>query len=161
MSHVPKSAEFSLSPSRYTLYAELGFTAVVGLVVATAPILLWAKAGGLLFLLVVGYGFYHRFRQQYPVRLFVLDSKTDSWRLILEVKRKKGQGSREVKVDLQLMPSQFVTAYLVILYFKSLQDFKSLQGAKLIRVIPRDSLSGEEHRLLRKLLIARTACSKS
>jgi hypothetical protein len=38
----------------------------------------------------------------------------------------------------------------VILYFRT------QQGDRVIRIIPRGSLSGEEHRILRKLLLVRT-----
>ena len=148
MSHVAKSAEFSLTPSRYTLIAKLSLAFVSGLLVAILPILPVAKIAGLLFLLAAGLSFYLHFRRQSPERLFVVDSDADCWRLVSPPNNK--QECREVVVDLQLEPSQFVTVYLVILYFLT------QQGSRLLRIIPRDSLSGEEHRILRKLLLART-----
>lgn len=148
MSHVAKSAEFSLTPSRYTLIAKLGLAIASGLLVIVLPILPMAKIAGLLFLLAACLSFYLNFRRQCPERLFVVDSDADCWRLVSSAKNKRN--GREVTVDLQLEPSQFVTVYLVILYFRT--D----QGDRLLRIIPRDSLSGEEHRILRKLLLTRT-----
>ena len=148
MSHVAKSAEFSLTPSRYTLIAKLGLAIASGLLVIVLPILPMAKIAGFLFLLAACLSFYLNFHRQCPERLFVVDSDADCWRLVSSAKNK--QGGREVTIDLQLEPSQFVTVYLVILYFRT------QQGGRVLRIIPRDSLSGEEHRILRKLLLART-----
>jgi hypothetical protein len=148
MSHVAKSAEFSLTPSRYTFSAKLGLTIASGLLVAVLPILPVAKIAGLLFLFAVGLGLHIDFRRQCPERLFVVDGDADCWRLVSSPINK--QDGREVTVDLQLEPSQFVTVYLVILYFRT------QQGDRVIRIIPRGSLSGEEHRILRKLLLVRT-----
>mgnify|MGYP001141658401 CR=1 FL=1 len=148
MSHVAKSAEFSLTPSRYTFTAKLALAIAAGLLVAMLPILSMAKIAGLLFLFAAGVSFYLQFRRQSPERLFVVDGAGDCWRLVSPPKNKRG--GREVAVDLRLEPRQFVTVYLVILYFRT------LQGDRLLRIIPRDSLSAEEHRVLRKLLFART-----
>ena len=147
MSHVAKSAEFSLSPSRYFLVAQLSLAITAGLLVAFLPILLWAKIASLLFLVAVVIRLYLHFCYQKPEQLFVVDG--DCWRLISV----SGNRQHEVEevVDLQLEPSQFVTAYLVILYFRT------QQGVRLTRVIPRDSLSREDHRILRKLLLTRTS----
>jgi hypothetical protein len=150
MSHVTKPAEFSLTPSRYTLFAKLSLAMAAGLLIALLPILLMVKIVSLLILLVAAYRFYRNYCEQKPERLFVVDSDADCWRLISPLRiKQKGMGKA---IDLQLEPSQFVTAHLVILYFRS------LQGARFVRVIPRDSLSAEEHRLLRKLLLSRTSC---
>ncbi len=148
MSHVAKSAEFSLTPSKYVLVAQLSLAVCAGLLVAILPILLWAKIASLLFLLAVAISFYLNFRRQNSERLFVVDGDADCWRLIsLSGNRQRGG---EEAIDLQLEASQFVTAYLVILYFRT------PQGRRLNRVIPRDSLAPEEHRILRKLLLATT-----
>jgi hypothetical protein len=149
MSHVAKPAKFSLTPSRYTLTAKLGLAIAAGLTVAILPIVPMAKIAGLLLLLAVGLSFYYDFCRQSPEQLFVVDGDTDSWRLVSMSKNK--QNGRGVAVDLQLEPSQFVTVYLVILYFRT------EQGGRLLRIIPRDSLSGEEHRILRKLLLNRAS----
>lgn len=147
MSHVAKSAEFRLFPSRYTLTAKLGLAIAASLLVAVLPILPMAKIAGLLILLAVAVNVYLDFRRQFPERLFVVDGDADCWRLVSSPKN--NQNGREVAVDLQLEPSQFVTVYLVILYFRT------LEGERLLRVIPRDSVSGEEHRILRKLILTR------
>jgi len=150
MSHVAKSAEFSLTPSGYTLVAKLSLAVAAALVIALLPIILLAKSIGLLLLLVVGYSFCQRFSQQKPERLVVVGTDAEYWRLMPPVDNKRV--GYEIAVDVRLESRQFVTAYLVILYFRT------LQGERLIRVIPRDSLSGGEHRILRKMLLARTSC---
>lgn len=147
MSREVKSAEFSLYPSRYTLIAQLGLAISAAMLVAISPILLVAKLSGLLILLAAGISFSINFCRQNPERLFVVDGDADCWRLISSPG--KIQHGKELAVDLQLEPSQFVTAGLVILYFRT------QQGERVTRVIPRDSLSAEEHRILRKLLLTR------
>ncbi|MDG1818924.1 MAG: hypothetical protein P8H31_03735 [Porticoccaceae bacterium] len=140
MSHVAKTAEFRLYPSKYFLCAKLGLAVAAGLIIAAAPILLWAKVVGLFIALAVGYSFYNDFCRQSPEQLFVLDTGMDCWRLVSQA-----SGENELRLE----PTQFVTGYLVVLYFKD------LQGTRFTRIIPRDSLSEEDHRLLRKLLISR------
>ena len=149
MSREAKSAEFSLTPSKYTLVAKLALAISASLLVAILPILLWAKIASLLLLLAIAISFYLNFSWQNPERLFVVDGDADCWRLLLSPGHK--QPAEEQVVDLLLEPSQFVTSYLVILYFRT------PQADRLTRVIPRDSLSGEEHRILRKLLLARVS----
>ena len=150
MSHVAKPAEFSLASSRYTLFAKLILVFAAGVLVILLPILLLAKVAGLLFLFFAACSFGYCFRRQNTQRLFVVDADAGHWRLMSAA---AGQSSgRAVTTDLQLEPSQFVTAYLVILYFRS------QQGTRLVLVVPRDSLSGGQHRILRKLLLSRTSC---
>jgi|TARA_B110000879_G_scaffold209240_1_gene296490 hypothetical protein len=156
MIHVAKPAEFSLSPSRYTLFAKLILVFAAGVLATLLPILLLAKIAGLLFLFIAACRFCYYFHRQNTQRLFVVDADAGHWRLMSAV---TGQSSgRVVTTDLQLEPSQFVTAYLVILYFRIPQDFRTQQGTRLVVVVPRDSLSGEQHRILRKLLLSRTSC---
>jgi len=146
MSHVAKTAEFRLYPSKYFLYAKLGLAVAAGLIIAVAPILLWAKVVGLYIVLAVGYRFYANFCRQSPERLFVVDDQLECWRLVSQT-----SGENELRLE----PTQFVTGYLVVLYLRD------LQGIRLTRVIPRDSLSEEDHRLLRKLLISRNSYRKT
>ena len=145
MSHVPRSAEFSLSPSRHYFYAQLGLVIAGGTVVAISPVLPLAKIAGLLLFLAAGIGLCCHFRQQLPTKLLLMDSETHSWRLISQA------DGQTITTDLVLKPTQFVTSYWVILYFKV------VEGGRLSLVIPRDSLSGEQHRQLRKLLLNRTS----
>jgi hypothetical protein len=72
--------------------------------------------------------------------LILLDASEDRWRLV--------SGSQTL--ELVLTPTQFVTRHLVIAYFKL------PQGRQIVRVLPTDSLSAPQHRLLRMLLIERT-----
>jgi hypothetical protein len=148
MSHAAKPAEFSLSPSKYFLVTQLGLTICAGLLVAVLPILLFAKIVTLFFILAACVNFYLSFRRQKPQRLRVVDGDAHRWRML----SLSGDSQQiEEVVDLQLEPNQFVSTYLVILY---LRDY---QGVRLTQVIPRDSLSPQEHRVLRKLLLARAS----
>lgn len=151
MSHVPKSAEFSLYPSVYFLYAKLGLALVAALLIGLSPILLCPKLAGLLLLIALCYYFFRHFRQQKPERLVVLPGDSDYWCLVSLDNGNAGFGDRAGIIELQLMPSQFVSEPLVILYFRT------LQGKRIHRVIPADSLAANEHRLLRKLLLARSS----
>ena len=145
MSHVLRSAEFSLTPSKYYFYAQLLLVVAGAAIVAVSPIVILAKIAGLLIFLGAGIGIYCHFRRQLPVQLFLLDSETHSWRLTCK------SGDATKTTDLVLKPTQFVTRYWVILYFKK------GTGGELSLVIPQDSLSGEQHRLLRKLLLNRAS----
>lgn len=144
MSHAPRSAEFSLCPSRHYFYAQLGLVIAGGIVVAISPIILLAKIAGLVLFLAAGMGIYYHFLRQQPTQLFMLDSETQSWRLISR------QDGRDSSTELVLGPTQFVTSYWVILYFEV------VDGGRLSLVVPRDSLPGDQHRQLRKLLLNRT-----
>ena len=145
MSHAPRSAEFSLTPSKYYFYAQLGLVVASVMIIAFSPILPLSKIAGLLIFLGAGIGVYCHFRRQLPVQLFLLDSETHSWRLICK------SGDTVTATDLVLKPTQFVTRFWVILYFKK------ADGGELSLVIPGDSLPAEQHRVLRKLLLNRTS----
>ena len=139
MSPAPNSAEFQLSPSFYYLSARLVLAALAAVLISLLPILIWVKLIGLLCLgfaacyLIVAY---HR---KSPEELILLDASNDLWRLV----------STSESLELVLAPTQFVTRHLVILYFKL------PEGGQIVRVVPRDSLSAAQHRLLRMVLIGR------
>ena len=140
MSPAPNSAEFQLHPSFYYVCARLGLVAIASALVAVLPILILAKLAALLCLGLAGCWLVVDYRGQGAEKLIVLDASEDRWRLVSALKT----------VELVLMPTQFVTRYLVIVYFKL------PQGRQIVRVLPRDSLSAQQHRLLRMLLIERT-----
>ena len=145
MSPVPNSAEFQLRPSFYYLCARLGLVAIAAALITVLPLLIWAKLVGLLCLGLAGCWFAIDYRGQGSEKLIVLDASEDCWRLV----------SASETVDLVLMPTQFVTRRLVIAYFKL------PQGRQIVRVLPRDSLSAQQHRLLRMLLIQRPSNKES
>ena len=101
------------------------------------PLLWWVRLVtiGIPMLLGLGYVKAWRFR-----RLEILRWKpaADLWIL----------STGQTRVELSLQTGQFVTAFLVILYFKT------STGKPMLRVVPRDALLPSEHRLLRQLLMA-------
>ena len=139
MSPVPNSAEFQLSPSFYYLSARLVLVVLASVLMALLPILIWAKIIGLLCLGLAAWWLIVSYRGQGAEKLILLDASEDRWRL---------QSASET-VELVLAPTQFVTRHLVIAYFKL------PQGRQIVRVLPRDSLSAPQHRLLRMVLIGR------
>ena len=139
MSPVPNSAEFQLSPSFYYLSARLVLVVLASVLMALLPILIWAKIIGLLCLGLAAWWLIVNYRGQGAEKLILMDASEDRWRL---------QSASET-VELVLAPTQFVTRHLVIAYFKL------PQGRQIVRVLPRDSLSAPQHRLLRLVLIGR------
>ena len=139
MSPVPNSAEFQLSPSFYYLSARLVLVVLASVLMALLPILIWAKIIGLLCLGLAAWWLIVNYRGQGAEKLILMDASEDRWRL---------QSASET-VELVLAPTQFVTRHLVIAYFKL------PQGRQIVRVLPRDSLSAPQHRLLRMVLIGR------
>jgi len=145
MSPVPNSAEFQLRPSFHYLCARLGLVAIAAGLIAVLPLLIWAKLAALLCLGLAACWFVVNYRGQGVEKLIVLDASEDRWRLVT------ASGAESGAVELLLAPTQFVTRHLVIAYFKL------PEGRQMVRVLPRDSLSEPQHRLLRMLLIARAS----
>ena len=141
MSPVPNSAEFQLRPSFYYLCARLALGGLAAVLVAALPLLMWAKVAGLLCLSLAACWQILDYRGQSSEKLILLDASEDRWRLVT------GLEAFEQGQELQLAATQFVTRHLVIAYFKL------PQGRQMVRVLPRDSLSSRQHRLLRMLLI--------
>jgi len=139
MSLAPNSAEFQLSSSFYYLCARLGLVIIAAALIVLLPLIIWAKITGLLCLGLAACWFVVGYRGQGSEKLILLDASEDRWRLV----------SASKTVELVLAPTQFVTRHLVIAYFKL------PQGQQIVRVLPRDSLSAPQHRLLRMLLIGR------
>ncbi len=139
MSPAPNSAEFQLSPSFYYLSARLVLAALAAVLIILLPILFWVKLIGLLCVGLAVWYLAVDYRSQSPEKLILLDASNDLWRLV----------STSESLELVLAPTQFVTRHLVILYFKL------PEGGQIVRVVPRDSLSAAQHRLLRMVLIGR------
>ena len=151
MSLVPKSAEFHLSRSTYFLIARLLLVALAAALIIALPLMAWARVVGLLCLCVAASWFIVDYRFQRPERLLLLDGATDRWRLLSAAGPHTRLTQEAAAVELELAPNQFVTRHLVIVYFRT-EQCKSI-----VRVLPSDSLSPQEHRLLRRLLIDRSS----
>ncbi len=142
-----KRAEFHLRRSRYYLFARLLLAAATAVLVIALPLQFWAFGLGLVAVAVAACWFIFDFVRHRPESLIVLDARQDSWQWISGF----GDGKQKV-LDLELAPSQFVTRHLVIVYFRRQ---KHQPGRRMARIIPSDSLSRQQHRLLRMLLIER------
>jgi len=151
MSLVPESAEFHLSRSKYYLIARLLLVALAAALIIALPLMGWARVLGLLCLCMAACWFIVDYRFQRPERLLLLDGNTDRWRLLSAAGPHTRLAEETAAVELQLAPNQFVTRHLVIVYFRA------EQGRSIVRVLPSDSLSPQEHRLLRMLLIDRSS----
>jgi len=139
-----KPAEFHLQRSRYYLFARLLLAVIVAVLIVALPLQLWALALGLAVVVAVACWFVFDFVRQPSERLIVLDARHNRWQWTPGF----GDGKHNV-LDLELAPSQFVTRHLLIVYFRC------LEGRRIVRIIPADSLSRQQHRLLRMLLIER------
>lgn len=126
-------ATFNLRPSNRILNAQLGLAFAVSIVLFGLPIVGWAKLSALVITAATAIFWYRQWWAQGPEILRCLDS--ERWIL--------------ADIDLSLQPRQFVTRNLIILYFKT------TDGGALVRLLPADAMSAGQHRLLRKLLLAR------
>ena len=126
-------ATFNLRRSNIIIRAQFGLALVVSIVLLGLSVVWWAR---LLAFLITAASIVLWFRQwqaQGPEVLRCLCS--ERWTLAY--------------IDLLLQPRQFVMRNLVILFFKT------TDGAALVRVLPADAMPAGQHRLLRKLLLAR------
>jgi hypothetical protein len=126
-------ATFNLRPSNIILKAQFGLALVVSIVLLGLPVVWWARLLALFITAAAIVLWFRQWQAQEPEVLRCLGS--ERWTL--------------GDIDLLLQPRQFVMRNLVILYFKTTDD------ALLVRVLPADSMPAEQHRLLRKLLLAR------
>ena len=129
---------FLLKPSKIQFYASLLLVLSIFMLLAVLPILFWPKViaiGGVILLLVRIITLWrNRQRQE-----LLFNPEDDSWQL------SGPQGWQE----LRLKSDQFVTARLVIIYFKT------PKGSVIKRVITRDVMRATDHHKLRVLLLAR------
>ena len=124
---------FKIKPAKSILIFDLSIVGLVILFICLSPIISSVK---LFFIaLVVTYGLVtvKNFRQSKSDYLDYLP-QTNSW-----------LHNRQV---VYLQPRQFLTAHLVILYFRSVQQ------KNITQVIPADSMPKDQHIRLRKLIIA-------
>lgn len=130
---------FLLKPSKIQFYASLLLVLSIFMLLAVLPILFWPKViaiGGVILLRVRIISLWrNRQRQE-----LLFNPEDDSWQL------SGPQGWQE----LRLKSDQFVTARLVIIYFKT------PKGSVIKRVITRDVMTTTDHHKLRVLLLARS-----
>ena len=130
---------FLLKPSKVQFYASLILVLAVFILLVVLPILFWPKViaiCGVMLLLVRIITLWGN--KQHQTLLFNPDN--NSWQL------SGPQGWQE----LRLKSDQFVTARLVIIYFKT------PKGSVIKRVITRDVMTTADHHKLRVLLLARS-----
>ncbi len=127
--------EVTLVPSKTLALIQLGMVILLLLLSAMLPVLLWAKLLLLLIIISVALIWLQEWRSA-DAEVLVFHP--------LENKCIAGNG-----LHCQLRPRQFVSRCLIVLYLRT------NSGKAISRAIPRDSLSEEQHRLLRQLLILR------
>lgn len=132
-----------LNPSKTMFVAHLGLFVIVVTTLFLVPALWWARLLVLSIVLIIALASGYKWLM--------------SWRgSNVEVLRFLPQEDVCILgsgLAYRLRPQQFVTGPLVIVYLQ-----KS-RFSTLIRLIPRDSLSHEHHRLLRQFLLMRSAAS--
>lgn len=126
-------ATFNLFPSKVFRGAQLGLSTVVIILLLGLPIFWWAKVLEVLVTALTTVHWCAQWQALQPEILRSLDS--ERWTV--------------ADMDLQLQPRQFVTRHQVILYFKTTDE------TAVSRVLPADAMPVGQHRLLRRLLIAR------
>ncbi|MFQ3223093.1 MAG: hypothetical protein ACI9BG_001587 [Parasphingorhabdus sp.] len=102
------------------------------------PLLWWVRLVSVGLTMLLGLGYLKAWRSR-GIEILRWKPAADLWIVI----------AGQTRVELRLQAGQFVTAFLVILYFKT------SAGKPVLRVVPRDALSASEHRLLRQLIMAR------
>jgi len=127
--------EVTLVPSKILALIQLGLVIMLLLLSAMLPVLVWAKSLLLLIIICVALLWLQEWRGA-DAEVLVFNPSVNECIV--------GDG-----VHCQLRPKQFVSRCLIILYLRT------KRGKRISRAIPRGSLSEEQHRLLRQLLILR------
>jgi len=130
--------QFRLHPSKYLLVGQCGLVILAAVILVGLPLLGWVRLVSIGLTILLGLGYLKAWRSR-GIEILRWKPAADLWSL----------SAGQTRVELRLQTGQFVTAFLVILYFKS------SVGKPVLRVVPRDALSASEHRLLRQLLMAR------
>ena len=130
--------QFRLHPSTYLLVGQCGLAILATVILVGLPLLWWVRLVSIGLTMLLGLGYLKAWRSR-GIEILWWKPAADLWIL----------SAGQTRVQLCLQDSQFVTASLVILYFKT------AAGKPGLRVVPRDALSASEHRLLRQLLMAR------
>ena len=124
---------FQIYPARSTLYCYLFLVNTLLILISLLPVLLTFKILTLCTLGILVVELLNNFSRQLPVTLDYR-SATNKW--ILD------------GTEVRLKSEQFITRSLIIVYFVT------ADGKTLTHLIPRDSMDQQQHRCLRKLLMA-------
>ena len=130
--------QFRLHPSKYLLVGQCGLIILPPMMLVGLPLLWWVRLVTIAITMLLGLVYVKAWRFR---RLEILRWKpaADLWIL----------STGQARIERSLQTGQFVTAFLVILHFKT------STGKPMLRVVPRDALSASGHRLLCQLLMAR------
>jgi hypothetical protein len=130
---------FSLRPSKILVLASVGLAVWILLLLILLPIVFWIKLPSIIS---VGLFFYQSIT---ALRLaqgeeLVFNSETDLRNLY----------DRDDLTELRLQPDQFITDWLIIIYFRTPEGFI------FRRAITKDVVNSAEHHQLRSLLLSRS-----
>ena len=130
---------FSLRPSKILVLASVGLAVWILLLLILLPIVFWIK---LLAIIAVGLFFYQSITALRLAQMeeLVFNSETDLRNLY----------DRDDLTELRLQPDQFITDWLIIIYFRTPEGFI------FRRAITKDVVNSAEHHQLRSLLLSRS-----
>ena len=130
---------FSLRPSKILVLASVGLAVWILLLLILLPIVFWIK---LLATIAVGLFFYQSITALRLAQMeeLVFNSETDLRNLY----------DRDDLTELRLQPDQFITDWLIIIYFRTPEGFI------FRRAITKDVVNSAEHHQLRSLLLSRS-----
>lgn len=130
---------FSLRPSKILVLASVGLAVWILLLLILLPIVFWIKLPSIIS---VGLFFYQSITAMRLAQMeeLVFNSETDLWNLY----------GRDDLTELRLQPDQFITDWLIIIYFRTPEGFI------FRRAITKDVVNSAEHHQLRSLLLSRS-----
>lgn len=130
---------FSLRPSKILVLASVGLAVWILLFLILLPIVFWIKFPSIIS---VGLFFYQSITALRLAQMeeLVFNSETDLRNLY----------DRDDLTELRLQPDQFITDWLIIIYFRTPEGFI------FRRAITKDVVNSAEHHQLRSLLLSRS-----
>lgn len=130
---------FSLRPSKILVLASVGLAVWILLLLILLPIVFWIKFPSIIS---VGLFFYQSITALRLAQMeeLVFNSETDLRNLY----------DRDDLTELRLQPDQFITDWLIIIYFRTPEGFI------FRRAITKDVVNSAEHHQLRSLLLSRS-----
>ena len=130
---------FSLRPSKILVLASVGLAVWILLFLILLPIVFWIKFPSIIS---VGLFFYQSITALRLAQMeeLVFNSETELWNLY----------GRDDLTELRLQPDQFITDWLIIIYFRTPEGFI------FRRAITKDVVNSAEHHQLRSLLLSRS-----
>jgi len=130
---------FSLRPSKILVLASVGLAVWILLFLILLPIVFWIKFPSIIS---VGLFFYQSITALRLAQMeeLVFNSETDLRNLY----------DRDDSTELRLQPDQFITDWLIIIYFRTPEGFI------FRRAITKDVVNSAEHHQLRSLLLSRS-----